>query len=304
MNTFSLILLAATLITGICWIYDWRYRRPQRLALCASLEQEDPTFDKKKRKKVMEPTGLLGQLAALFPIIFIVFFIRSFVVEPFRIPSGSMMPTLLSGDFIAVTKWSYCIKNPLTNATWIRSDEPQRGDVIVFKYPEDPKVDYIKRVVGLPGDEVTYRNKQIYIRRACTAEHCESLQAVERVSAGMYEEQGLGYTERFLLFRERFDNGTEHMTMVNPLAPEFMQHYYRQDGSYLGSWVVPEDCYFVMGDNRDNSRDSRFWGFVPRDYIVGKAVGIWLSLDFEHDSDSILPSFIPSFRFERIGGIE
>ena len=306
MNTFSLILVIATIITGIAWIYDWRYRRPQRLAQCAQLAQSDPTFNRKKRRALMEPTGLLGQLASLFPIILLVFVFRSFIIEPFRIPSGSMMPTLLSGDFIAVTKWSYGIKNPLTNATWIRTDEPQRGDVIVFKYPEDPKVDYIKRVVGLPGDEITYRNKQIYIRRACRGEDsCQAPQPVPLQQVGTYSiSEGLGFAENYVLASEQL--GQEpHLTLINPRAPEFLAHYYRQDGEYLATWTVPEDHYFVMGDNRDNSRDSRFWGFVPRDYIIGRTVGIWLSLEFENDDGSILPAWLPSaIRFERLGGID
>ena len=306
MNTFSLILVIAAVITGICFAWDWRYKRPQRLAQCAQLAQYDPTFNKKKRKAVMEPTGIIGQLASLFPIILIVFVFRSFIIEPFRIPSGSMMPTLLSGDFIAVTKWSYGIKNPLTNATWVQTDEPQRGDVIVFKYPEDPKVDYIKRVVGLPGDEITYRNKQIYIRRACTGEgSCQAPQPVALQQVGTYSiSEGLGFAENYILASEALGQRA-HLTLVNPRAPEFLSHYYRQDGEYLGTWTVPEDHYFVMGDNRDNSRDSRFWGFVPRDYIIGRTVGIWLSLEFEHDDSSILPAWLPSgIRFERLGGID
>ena len=301
MNTFSLILIIATVLTGICFFIDWRYRRPQRLAYCARLEQNDPNFNKKKRKAVMEPSGLLGQLASLFPIILIVFLFRSFIIEPFRIPSGSMMPTLLPGDFIAVTKWSYSIKNPLTNGTWIRTDEPQRGDVIVFKYPEDPQVDYIKRVIGLPGDEITYRNKQLFIKPAGSQGEA---QAVPLKISGEYVEEGLGYHETYLILQETLGQVT-HQTLVNPRAPEFLQHYYRQPEGFLGTWVVPDDCYFVMGDNRDNSRDSRFWGFVPRENIVGKTIGIWLSLEFEHDSSSILPSWIPSgIRFDRMGGID
>lgn len=304
MNTFSIILIAAVLLTGACFLYDWKFMRPQRRQLCERLEQTDPTFNKKKRKAIMEPKGLMGQMVQLFPVILIVFLFRAFVIEPFRIPSGSMMPTLLPGDFIAVTKWSYAIKNPLTNEHWIKTSDPQRGDVIVFKYPEDPGVDYIKRIVGLPGDEITYRNKQIYLRRACTEGHCEAPQPVVHINVGEYIESGVGYDERYIVYKESLREGESHSTMINPLAPEFLSHYHRQHGSYLGSWVVPEDCYFVMGDNRDNSRDSRFWGFVPRNYIVGRTVGIWLSLDFNHDENSILPSWIPSIRFERIGGID
>lgn len=304
MNTFSLVLVIAVLVSGLCFVYDWRCRRPQRLQNCAVLEQTDPTFDKKARKRMMEPSGLIGQLGSLFPVILIVFVFRAFIIEPFRIPSGSMMPTLLSGDFIAVTKWSYAIKNPLTNDTWIETDDPQRGDVIVFKYPEDPSVDYIKRIVGMPGDEVIYYNKQLYIKKSCTEDNCEAAREIERVPAGTFTESAMGFEETYQVFREQLGEAS-HLMMINPRAPEFVQHYYRQDGKPLGHWVVPEDHYFVMGDNRDNSRDSRFWGFVPREDIIGKTIGIWLSLEFDRKADDLLPAWIPSgIRFERLGGIE
>ena len=304
MNTFALILLVASVVTGAAFFYDFFKLRPKRKLNKEALLKAQPDVDKKELKKLMEPTGVLGQIASLFPIIFFVFLFRSFFIEPFRIPSGSMMPTLLSGDFIAVTKWSYGIRDPLTNKTLIETGKPERGDVVVFKYPEDTKIDYIKRVVGVPGDEVIYRNKKIYLRKACTAEQCDSPVGVEIEEIGTYSEESFGFAENYILFKEKLGN-VSHEAMINPRAPEFLQYYYRQQGSTLGSWVVPEGHYFVMGDNRDNSRDSRFWGFVPEEYLIGKTIGIWLSLEFNNGPDSILPSFIPSsIRFSRLGGID
>lgn len=304
MNTFALILLIATIITGAAFFYDFFKLRPNRKLNKEAFLKAKPDADKKELKKLMEPSGFLGQLASLFPIILFVFLFRSFFIEPFRIPSGSMMPTLLSGDFIAVTKWSYGIRDPLTNKTLIETGKPERGDVVVFKYPEDTNVDYIKRVVGVPGDEVIYRNKKIYLRKACTAEHCDSPVGLEVEEIGTYSEESFGFAENYILFKEKLGKAN-HEAMINPRAPEFLQYYYRQPGSTLGSWVVPEGHYFVMGDNRDNSRDSRFWGFVPEEYLIGKTVGIWLSLEFNNGSDDWLPSFIPSsIRFSRIGGID
>lgn len=304
MNTFALILLIATIITGAAFFYDFFKLRPNRKLNKEAFLKAKPDADKKELKKLMEPNGFLGQLASLFPIILFVFLFRSFFIEPFRIPSGSMMPTLLSGDFIAVTKWSYGIRDPLTNKTLIETGKPERGDVVVFKYPEDTNVDYIKRVVGIPGDEVIYRNKKIYLRKACTAERCDSPVGLEVEEIGTYSEESFGFAENYILFKEKLGKAN-HEAMINPRAPEFLQYYYRQPGSTLGSWVVPEGHYFVMGDNRDNSRDSRFWGFVPEEYLIGKTVGIWLSLEFNNGPDDLLPSFIPSsIRFSRIGGID
>ncbi|WP_277296228.1 signal peptidase I [Succinatimonas hippei] len=304
MNTFALILLIATIITGAAFFYDFFKLRPNRKLNKEAFLKAKPDADKKELKKLMEPSGFLGQLASLFPIILFVFLFRSFFIEPFRIPSGSMMPTLLSGDFIAVTKWSYGIRDPLTNKTLIETGKPERGDVVVFKYPEDTNVDYIKRVVGVPGDEVIYRNKKIYLRKACTAERCDSPVGLEVEEIGTYSEESFGFAENYILFKEKLGKAN-HEAMINPRAPEFLQYYYRQPGTTLGSWVVPEGHYFVMGDNRDNSRDSRFWGFVPEEYLIGKTVGIWLSLEFNNGHDDLLPSFIPSsIRFSRIGGID
>ena len=203
MNTFALILLIATIITGAAFFYDFFKLRPNRKLNKEALLKAKPDADKKELKKLMESSGFLGQLASLFPIILFVFLFRSFFIEPFRIPSGSMMPTLLSGDFIAVTKWSYGIRDPLTNKTLIETGKPERGDVVVFKYPEDTNVDYIKRVVGVPGDEVIYRNKKIYLRKACTAERCDSPVGLEVEEIGTYSEESFGFAENYILFKEK-----------------------------------------------------------------------------------------------------
>lgn len=299
MNTFSLLLVFATILSGIAYFYDYKKDRPQRLKARAALLESNAKVSKKELKKIMEPQSPVGQFGSLFFIILFVFVFRSFIFEPFRIPSGSMMPTLLSGDFIAVSKWSYGIKNPLTGNTLIRFSDVERGDVIVFKYPEDPSVDYIKRVIGLPGDEITYHNKQLYIRRACTEGQCESPKRIDLSQKGVYTQKHATFEEKYLLLDENLD-GVEHEILINPLAPDMRAHFYRQEGKDVATWVVPEDHYFVMGDNRDNSQDSRFWGFVPRDYIAGKTVCIWLSVEYENESD-FLPSAI---RFERIGSVK
>lgn len=303
MNTFTLILVIATLVTACAYGYDFFFKRKERLANYQSLLNESPNLTRKERKKLLEPKGIIGQLASLFPIILFVFIFRSFIIEPFRIPSGSMMPTLLSGDFIAVTKWSYGLKNPLTNKIFFKTNEPKRGDVIVFKYPEDPKVDFIKRIVGMPGDTITYINKTIYLKKACIDEQCSNdfIEISKEMLGDYMIADSLGYQEKYQQYSENLD-GIKHDILINPQALEPIPYYYRQEGQNFATWVVPEGNYFVMGDNRDNSRDSRFWGFVSKDAIVGKTIGIWLSLG-ERPSDSILPKSIPTLRFERLGSI-
>ena len=304
MNTFSVLLVLATLVTGIAYFYDRFTDYKKRKALKDEFLKQNPKALKKELKKIMEPRGLIGQTGSLFFVILFVFVFRAFIIEPFRIPSGSMMPTLLSGDFIAVTKWSYGIKNPLTNNTLIKIGEVERGDVIVFKYPEDTSVDFIKRVVGLPGDEIIYHNKQVYIRSACKEGNCQSPKALDLDLKGEYTIKGDTYDESYMLLSESLGNVT-HDILINPIVGDFRAHFYRQQGRNIASWIVPEGHYFVMGDNRDNSQDSRFWGFVPYDYILGKTIGIWLSLEFDNSKDDFMPSWVPSkIRFERMGGIE
>lgn len=316
MNTFSLILIIASLVTGLAYAYDYKKLRPSRIKALQDALQACPTLSKKDQRRIKEGTGAITSIGSLFPVIFFVFIFRAFVFEPFRIPSGSMEPTLLPGDFIAVSKWSYGIRNPLTNSIWIETSSPQRGDVAVFKYPEEPSIDYIKRIVGLPGDEIIFDNKKIYIRKACNVgkvtttevqsiesdntKPCESPKALELTPAGIVVHEGSTYQEEYGVFDEKLGDIT-HKIQINPLVPDLSYYFYRQKGVMRGSWIVPEDHYFVMGDNRDNSKDSRFWGFVPKENLVGKTVAIWLSLDLDENSDSIIPSGV---RLSRIGALD
>ncbi|MCR5535858.1 MAG: signal peptidase I [Succinivibrio sp.] len=302
MNSFSLFLLIATVVSGICWFYDFKKHRPARLQKHAELKAKTPAVSKKELKEALEPVGVVGQTGSLFFIILAVFLLRSFVVEPFRIPSGSMMPTLYAGDFIAVTKWNYAFREPVTNTPLLATGTPKRGDIIVFKYPEDPSQDYIKRVVGEPGDLVIYNNKHLYILPR-GAKETSTTEAKQR-KIGIVKHTGLSFEESIDVLSEDL-LGYEHEIMINPNAREMLSYHYRQEGKDLDVWEVPENAYFAMGDNRDNSRDSRFWGFVPFENVVGKAVGIWLSFDFDRPEDSMLPDWFPSgIRFNRLGGIK
>ena len=209
--------------------------------------------------------------AGFFPVILIVFVLRSFLFEPFKIPSGSMIPTLLVGDFILVNKFTYGIRLPVINKKIIPINDPQRGDVMVFRYPEDPSLDYIKRVVGLPGDTVAYQNKRLTING----------QPVEIGKAGDYlHPERLYYSEQYV---EKL-GGVEHKLLNDTDAPSFIpdaaRFPHRENCTYNAAGVickVPAGHYFMMGDNRDNSRDSRAWGFVPEENRVGKAFFIWLN---------------------------
>ncbi|MGC2166263.1 MAG: signal peptidase I [Gallionella sp.] len=253
---FALIMFILLLVTGGVWLLD-------KYSLAA-----------KRGSNVAEPWWV-EYAKSFFPVILIVFCIRSFLVEPFKIPSGSMIPTLQVGDFILVNKFTYGIRLPIVNKKLIQINNPQRGDVMVFHYPENPSVDYIKRVVGIPGDTVEYRYKHLRIN------------GVEQVQTAdgdyNYVEQGLNFvhTERRI---ESLDE-RKHPILVNPEVPtlhlgSISEFAGRENCSYDNEMVrckVPEGQYFMMGDNRDNSRDSRYWGFVPDYQIVGKAFFVWMN---------------------------
>ncbi|HEX5057681.1 MAG TPA: signal peptidase I [Gammaproteobacteria bacterium] len=248
MLNFSLILVLATFFTGLVWLVDSlllaRRRPPQQ-----------------GRGELKEPL-LVEYSKAFFPILLIVLVLRSFVAEPFKIPSGSMLPTLHIGDFILVNKFSYGLRLPVLNTKILQLGEPERGDVVVFKYPEDPRLDFIKRVIGLPGDRISYRGKQIYINGQPVA--------VEPLTSAvpLPSRTGFGYLQELV----------EHLPEV--------EHHILLDSNRSSADVeyqVPEGHYFVMGDNRDDSRDSRVWGYMPEKNLVGKAFFIWMHWDIGGD---------------------
>jgi signal peptidase I len=206
-------------------------------------------------------------------VILIVFLLRSFLVEPFKIPSSSMVPTLLVGDFILVNKFTYGIRLPVANKKIVPLGEPQRGDVMVFRYPEDPSLDYIKRVVGVPGDRIEYRDKRLTINGTPVP--------LRQVDDYLSKER-MQFSRQFV---EKL-NGVEHDILVEDDAPAFIApsrafaHTANCNYNMSGlACTVPPRHYFMMGDNRDNSSDSRVWGFVPDENIVGKAFFIWLNLN-------------------------
>ncbi|WP_348761858.1 signal peptidase I [uncultured Salinisphaera sp.] len=195
---------------------------------------------------------------SFFPVLIAVLVLRAFVFEPFRIPSKSMVPTLLVGDFVLVSKFAYGLRLPVTHTKIVPTGEPARGDVVVFRYPENPSVDYIKRIIGLPGDTITYRDEQLYVNG----------QAVPRENMGFYDGPDAELQDEMRLFIERLPDAEPHE----------MLHVVGRNGPEV-SVTVPEGHYFAMGDNRDNSADSRIWGFVPEANLVGQAFMIWLSVN-------------------------
>lgn len=285
---FPTFLVAATAVTGGIWLLDavlWAPKR-RRLAVgpagqsgAQTPAQNPPTGRGAAGPK--EPV-VVEYAKSFFPVILAVLLLRSFVVEPFRIPSGSMMPTLLVGDFILVNKFSYGLRWPVLNAKFLEIGEPALGDVVVFRYPLDESVDYIKRVVGVPGDLIAYRQKHLIING----------EQVATMPLGVY--QGVGAGRRLTgasLALEKLGD-VKHEILFNPRAPDLAPGC-----SVLanGPIRVPAGHYFVMGDNRDNSNDSRCWGLVPEDHLVGKAFAIWMSWDGKRDG---LP-----IAFSRLGDV-
>jgi signal peptidase I len=241
---FSFFLFVATVVTGIIWG-----------GYLLLLKSRNAVFDESN-----EPI-LVEYARSFFPVVLIVLLLRSFLAEPFRIPSGSMMPTLLVGDFLLVNKFTYGIRLPVINKKIMAINEPERGDIVVFRFPKDPTVDYIKRVIGLPGDKISYHNKQLLVNG----------KSAGQVTLGRYI--GLGQGDDMTGAEHLVENlaGVEHSILV------------RHDAlSAEGDYVVPKDSYFVMGDNRDNSNDGRYWGMVPEANLVGKAFFIWMNWDLDN----------------------
>lgn len=240
---FAVLLTLATLVTGVFWILDKLVLAPRRQAALAPGEADKPSW-------------FIDFCRSFFPVIGIVLLLRSFIAEPFRIPSGSMIPTLLVGDFILVNKFAYGLRDPAFHYKFLANGEPQRGDIAVFRWPVDPTKDFIKRIIGLPGDRIAYRDKVLYVNG----------QAMGREASGQFDTP-MGPIYRY---REQLE-GVEHAVIVNPARPA--------DDFEI---TVPEGQYFAMGDNRDGSLDSRSWGTVPEKNLVGRAFFIWMSWDAEN----------------------
>jgi signal peptidase I len=255
---FATIMLIALVICGVIWIFDARLWAPRRREALANASQAaGGALDQETRNRIGKEPILVEYAKSFFPVILAVFLLRSFLVEPFRIPSGSMIPTLLTGDFILVNKFNYGIRLPILNIKIVDIGEPKRGDVIVFRYPENPSMDYIKRVVGLPGDHIEYHDKTVFVN---------GVEAKQRF-IGPYTEFSTGIPLPARLEMESLD-GREHRMVVHPGFFGRLEE---------GAWTVPPGSYFAMGDNRDNSNDSRAWGFVPEKNLVGKAFMIWMN---------------------------
>mgnify|MGYP003664920247 FL=1 len=299
---FSLILVLVTLVSGLIWLIDVVFFAPKRRESLLAAQANSAKLSADAIDKIIREPVLVETAHSIFPVIAFVMILRSFIYEPFQIPSGSMMPTLLVGDFILVEKFSYGLRDPVWRSKLVETGEPERGDVFVFKYPENPKIDYIKRVVGLPGDKIFYRNKQLMIQEACTNEtDCPAAHTIEHVEINRGE---FSQNDVPLIRLSEQLGDVEHDILINPTRPDFRQHFYPQAGLPAGEFVVPKGMYFAMGDNRDNSTDSRFWGFVPEENLVGKAVAIWISFEFDHKPSDMLPTWIPTgVRFDRVGGI-
>ena len=281
-GNFALLLLILTLVTLGYWLAERLHFKPRRLAAAGAVEASDASRRRElarlgiskvdgdvaaARQAALAQPWWLDWTAGLFPVILMVFLLRSFLFEPFKIPSGSMVPTLLVGDLILVNKFHYGVRLPVMNRKIIANHDPQRGDVMVFRYPKDKSVDYIKRVVGVPGDEITYRNQRVSVNGELVP---------TQALPDYYDEDSLRYAPQFT---EQLGT-VAHPILVNPKLQPFYggdaQHDFpfHENCRYDLQGVtckVPAGHYFMMGDNRDNSQDSRFWGFVPDENIVGRA---------------------------------
>ena len=285
---FALILFVLVVLTGIAWVANKLVFQRQRQAAAVSALAE---FDARAHVQAQYGGGgdigaarlqlaedklrqpwWLEYTASFFPVIAAVFLLRSFVIEPFKIPSGSMIPTLQIGDFILVNKYTYGIRLPIVNKKVVELNQPQRGDVMVFRYPKDESMDYIKRVIGVPGDVVKYDNKRLTVngQPATYAPQADYLDG-ERLTYSKQYQETLGTVTHNIL------NDADRPAYVSgPDDFPFRENCtYNQTGF---TCKVPTGHYFMMGDNRDNSADSRYWGFVPDKNIVGKAFFIWMNL--------------------------
>ncbi|WP_420885524.1 signal peptidase I [Candidatus Schneideria nysicola] len=278
-NTFTLYLTILTVFTGFIWILDYLPFSKNQYTV-----YQTDSWKKILIKKIVQK---IITTSSIFPVLLSVFILRSFIFEPFQIPSASMMPTLLVGDFILVNKFAYGIKDPITHTTLIKTGLPKRGDVVVFKYPLEPHIDYIKRVIGLPGDHIFYN----YITNNITVQPSNASDKMIIPSSYYHQTMKNRLQESnsdYSLYKREFasDSNKNILSLLfidrtfynrNSFSNFACYKYYNEP--YLIEWIVPKGKYFMMGDNFNNSADSRHWGFVPEKNLVGKAFLIWMSLE-------------------------
>lgn len=257
---FPTIMVLLVAVSGAIWAFDALLLAPRRRVAVARTGEVGSGSGEAE----IQPPKVVEYARSFFPVFLIVLGLRSFLVEPFRIPSGSMMPTLLIGDFILVNKFTYGIRLPITDQKIIKIGNPERGDVVVFRYPQDPSTPFIKRIVGLPGDKVAYFDKVLYVNG----------EPMAQTSTGRYVGTGSGVSETGADVRVEQFGTMEHTILVKPSLP-----------SMEGEMEIPPGHYFVLGDNRDNSKDSRYWGTVPDTNLIGKAFTIWMNWDWGHGID-------------------
>ena len=254
---FAAVLVALTGLTGGVWLLDTLVLAPRRAAAVVNDAKAMPAA-------TVRLPWYVDLSKSFFPVILAVLVLRSFIVEPFRIPSDSMVPTLLNGDFILVNKFSYGLRLPVLNTKFFGGSQPARGEVVVFRYPRDPAVAYIKRVVGLPGDRLEYRNQQLFINGQPAP-----------LTPLPADPAKPGYQQ----FAEQLGQVSHRIQMQADGRRPGLQLQQDPNGSVAWEYQVPDGHYFVMGDNRDNSSDSRVWGPLPEENLIGKAFFIWMNLD-------------------------
>jgi len=259
---FPTIMVLLVGLSGLIWAFDAAVLARRRRLTLSSLGED---VDRELAAKVMRAPTVVEYARSFFPVFLVVLVLRSFIAEPFRIPSNSMMPTLLTGDFILVNKFSYGIRIPVLGTKIISIGQPDRGDVIVFKYPQDPSTPFIKRVVGVPGDSIAYDNKWLYLNN----------EKIAQEELGTYTGYGSGVSMTGASLRVEQLPGKAHEILVIES---------KRDGR-VKPITLGEGEYFVLGDNRDNSRDSRFWGTVPDELLIGRAFTIWMNWDWGHGID-------------------